>query len=398
MTTQYRIALISAFPPSTKSLNEYGLHLAKGFAAREDVSEVIVLADHLDEPAEELDLGQKVKVQRVWAFNKTRSQTSLISAARAARADSLIFNIQTASFGDREIPAATGLMTPGLLRRLGQHVGLIAHNIIGGVDLDKTILKGQKMRQMAVRTMGSVVTRAMLNASYTTVTLPSFLDILKSAAPRASTHLVPHGTFEGAAAETHAPSKRGLTLNTMGKFGTYKRLDTLLKAFDLVRQNPTYADLRLEIGGGDHPNTPGYMADLAKERADDAGVEFLGYVAEEEVPDFFARARLSVFDYSTTTGSSGVMHQAVSNGAVPIFPMIDDFVDLAKAEGIVGFNYATNDAEDMARALTEALDNPARLDTLAAENFKAAEHTPFADVIDFHMHQIPGFLTLAAAA
>ena len=223
------------------------------------------------------------------------------------------------------------------------------------------------------------------------MTLPSFLDILKASAPRASTHLVPHGTFEGVAEETQPPSKRGLRLNTMGKFGTYKRLDTLLQAFDKVRQNPAYGDLRLEIGGGNHPNTPGYMEGLEAERADDPGVTFLGYVAEEEVPDFFARARLSVFDYSTTTGSSGVMHQAVSNGAVPLFPMIDDFVDLAKAEGIVGFNYATNDADDMARALTQALDDPAHLDTLAAENLKAAEHTPFADVIDFHMQQIPGF-------
>ena len=132
MNTHKSIALITAFPPSTRSLNEYGLHLAKGFAAREDVSEVIVLADQLEEPAAELDLGPKIKVQRVWSFNKTRSQASLISAARAAKADSLIFNIQTASFGDREIPAAMGLMTPGLLRRMSYHVGVIAHNIIGG--------------------------------------------------------------------------------------------------------------------------------------------------------------------------------------------------------------------------------------------------------------------------
>ena len=72
------------------------------------------------------------------------------------------------------------------------------------------------------------------------------------------------------------------------------------------------------------------MAALQTARKDDAGVQFLGYVAEEDVPNFFGRAALSIFDYTTTTGSSGVMHQATSNSCVPVFPLIDDFADLAR--------------------------------------------------------------------
>ena len=383
-STSKRIALVSAFPPAQQSLNEYGLHLAKGFAAREDVAEVIVLADKADGPIAELDLGPKIRVQRVWSFNRPLSQINLIRAARAAKADSVIFNVQTASFGDREIPAALGLMTPAALRLLGSHVGIIAHNLIAGVDLDQTVLKGQRIRQALIRTAGAIVTRAMCAASYITVTLPAFLESLPK---RANARLVPHGTFEGAVAET-TPSQRGLTLNTMGKFGTYKRLETLLEAFDTVRQDPRFADLRLEIGGSDHPATPGYMAALEAERREDAGVAFLGYVAEEEVPNFFGRARLSVFDYSTTTGSSGVMHQATSNGAVPMFPLIDDFADLATSEGIEGHHYAPCDAQSLAKTLLHALENPTELDAMAQNNLAAADHTPFAQVIDFHMAQI----------
>ena len=387
-STPKRIALVSAFPPAQQSLNEYGLHLAKGFAARADVSEVIVFADTADTaggPIEELDLGPKVKVQRVWSFNKPMSQLRLIRAARAAKADSIIFNVQTASFGDREIPAATGLMVPAALRLMGSRVGIIAHNLIAGVDLDQTVLKGQRVRQALIRTAGAVVTRAMCAASYITVTLPAFLESLPK---RANAHLVPHGTFEGAVAETK-PSQRGLTLNTMGKFGTYKRLETVLEAFDIVRQDPRFSSLRLEIGGSDHPATPGYMAALEAERQGDRGTAFLGYVAEDEVPAFFGRARLSVFDYSTTTGSSGVMHQATSNGAVPLFPLIDDFADLAKSEGIEGHHYAPCDAKSLAATLLHALENPTELDAMATNNLAAADHTPFADVIDFHMAQIP---------
>ena len=57
MTQPLRIALVSAFPPGRQTLNEYGLHLAKGFAEREDVSEVIILADRLEQSLPELDLG-----------------------------------------------------------------------------------------------------------------------------------------------------------------------------------------------------------------------------------------------------------------------------------------------------------------------------------------------------
>ena len=38
-----RIALVSAFPPGGKSLNEYGLHLARGLASHPDVAEVAVI-------------------------------------------------------------------------------------------------------------------------------------------------------------------------------------------------------------------------------------------------------------------------------------------------------------------------------------------------------------------
>ena len=91
---------------------------------------------------------------------------------------------------------------------MGQHVGVIAHNLIAGVDLDQTVLKGQRLRQALIRTAGTIVTRALCAASYITVTLPAFLDTLRAAVPRAKSHLVPHGTFEGSVAQP-VPSLRG---------------------------------------------------------------------------------------------------------------------------------------------------------------------------------------------
>ena len=74
----FNLALVSAFPPGKQSLNEYGLHLAKEFAARSDVASVVVIADKLEKYSPELDLGPKVQVERVWSFNRISSAPKIL--------------------------------------------------------------------------------------------------------------------------------------------------------------------------------------------------------------------------------------------------------------------------------------------------------------------------------
>jgi glycosyltransferase involved in cell wall biosynthesis len=383
-----RVALVSAFPPGTLSLNEYGLHFARYLAEHPDVAEVIVFADILPQPLAELDLGPKIKVRRIWRFNAAGTFGSLLRALRKERVDAVIFNLQTATFGDREVPAALGLMLPAFARLLGTPSGIIAHNIIAGVDLEQTILKGQKLRQAVVKTAGALVTAAMMKANYVTTTLQSYVDILAKSYPRADLSLVPHGTFDTTDRPWVQHNQRPKRIATMGKFGTYKRLETLLSAFDILRQDPAYADIQLVIGGTDHPNMAGYMAQLAAARSTDKGVIFHGYVAEDAIPEFFEGALISVFDYESTTGSSGVLHQTASYGAVPVFPHIGDFVDLCRDEGLEGYHYAPGSAIEMAAAMANILKEPAAAEALAQNNRKAALGMPFSDVIAFHMQKI----------
>jgi glycosyltransferase involved in cell wall biosynthesis len=388
MTPLRRIGLVSAFPPGQLSLNEYGLHFARHLAERPDVGEVVVLADILAQGITELDLGPKIRVLRVWRFNGVGAAGAILRTARAERLDGLIFNLQTATFGDREVPAALGLMAPMLARLRGLPSGVIAHNIIAGVDLEQTILKGQPLRQFVVRTAGAFVTRALMTASYVTTTLRTYADILQAAHPRADISLVPHGTFDTTVRPWVSHATRPRRIVTMGKFGTYKRLETLLAAFDLLRADPRNADLQLVIGGTDHPNAPGYMAQLADTRKADPGTLFDGYVAEDDIPTFFEGALISVFDYEATTGSSGVLHQTASYGAVPVFPHIGDFVDLCRDEGLEGYHYGPGSAVEMAAALTRVLDAPTAAEDLARGNRDAAQGMPMSGVVDFHMDRL----------
>jgi len=304
-----------------------------------------------------------------------------------SRTDGVVWNLQMATFGDSEVTAALGLLGPMVARMLGTPSGVIAHNIIEGVDLDQTVLKGQRLRQAVVRLGSRVFTRALLSASYLTVTLRGYHDSLRARHPRASIHLVPHGTFD-TAGDARPLAERARRIVTMGKFGTYKRLETLLAAFDILREMPGNDDLQLVIGGSDHPNTPGYMDQLAKARKGDTGVTFAGYVAEEDIPAFFGDARLSVFDYLATTGSSGVLHQTASYGAVPVFPRIGDFIDICEDEGISGLNYVAQDARDMAEQMHEGSHDIERSQDLVDANRTAALGFPFESVIDFHIRQL----------
>ena len=171
-----KLALVSAFPPGRQSLNEYGLHLARDLAAQSDVSEVVVLADRLAEEVPELALGPKVRVVRCWSFNSVLAGVSILAALKREGVDAALWNVQTATFGDREVPAALGLMAPAYARVLGTPSGVIAHNILAGIDLDSTQLKGKRIRQAVIRSAGSIVTRALLAATYATVTLRSYAD------------------------------------------------------------------------------------------------------------------------------------------------------------------------------------------------------------------------------
>ncbi|MEO0545028.1 MAG: glycosyltransferase [Pseudomonadota bacterium] len=388
MTKGLRIALVTAFPPGKRTLNEYGFHLARAFADHPDVAEVIVLADILPDPEPELELDPAIRVKRVWHFNGVGTPLRLLQSLGAEKPDAVVYNTQTASFGDNELTAALGLLTPVASRLVGWKSGVIAHNIIDGLDLENTILKGQGVRQAVVRLGGTMVTRAMTWASYTTVTLRGYVDTLKNMVPNADVTLVPHGTFEAGNRPWVSQSERPARIVTMGKFGTYKRLETLLSAFDRLRQLPGAPKLELVIGGSDHPNAQGYMEALAQSRSSDRDVRFLGYVAEADVPQFFETARLAIFDYEATTGSSGVLHQAASFGTVPIFPRIGDFVDLCRDENLTGGSFAPRDADGLAQAMHELLTDTAAADRIARSNRSAVAAIPMADIAAWHLGKI----------
>jgi hypothetical protein len=115
-----RVAVVTAFPPSKVTLNEYGYHLVKNFVQNDEVSELILMSDKTNEPKQlDFDKKEKIKVKDCWEFNSYTTFLSVIKAARQEKPDVILFNLQFVKFGDKKIPSALGLLLPMSLRLLG---------------------------------------------------------------------------------------------------------------------------------------------------------------------------------------------------------------------------------------------------------------------------------------
>jgi glycosyltransferase involved in cell wall biosynthesis len=365
------LAVITAFPPAKGSLNEYGFYLINAFARRHDIEKIIVIGDTDNAISAELNLDPKIEVRRVWAFNSIFATPKIIREIRKCKADYALFNLQTASFGDSEIPAALGLLAPMISQKLSVPTGVIMHNLIDAVDLSKTNVAGNKLRQKLISTAGTVINKGLLKAGFVSVTLDSFLDILTTKYKAKNAFLVPHGALATEKREDiPSLSDRPNHIVTMGKFGTYKRLERMISAVQRLNEadyskNP----IKLVVGGSNHPATPGYIETLTAQHQTDPNIIFHGYVAEEDVSAFFKQGKLAVFDYDSTTGSSGVLHQAATYGTPPIYPMLGDFIDVTEREGLCGYHYKPLDEDSLLGAIQSGLSQNEKSQTIAEKNY-----------------------------
>ena len=360
-----KIAIVSALPPSKVTLNEYGYHLVKAFHQVSDDVEVLTFADKVavdDGFAEEFS-----GVERVWSFNSVTTPIKILLSAIKHRPDYILFNAHMASFGTNELSAGSGLATPFLLRLFGFKTSVILHNVLDGIDLDKSSIESP-LRKRIIRFGNKLISKLLLKASYLTVTLADYKSKLSQHGSTEHVYHVPHGLFDNVSTDVKPLVERRRSFITFGKFGTYKRLDNLLCAFKELKEEAGYEDVELHIGGSNHQNAPGYIEAILQNYETVSGVHFHGYVAEEELSAFWASGFCCVFDYSTTTGSSGVLSQIMTHGLLPLFPDIDDFKLLMEEEGVNGAHFVANNIQDLKRQMYEILDHPARFQKIVDKN------------------------------
>ncbi len=384
--------MITAFPPGRNSLNEFGFHFVNHLAANDEVDSVVLFADETDAgpPMTLADPASAAKVEPVvcWKFNALSNPVRLIRAVRKANVDAVIVNLQFATFGDTKVAGGLGLLAPPLLKRFGVPTAVVLHNLVDNVDMEDAGFADSKIMATIMNAAGRFLTHAILRTDYVALTIPRYVELLRDSYGATNALLAPHGSFEEIAEPHFGPPEEGpRKILAFGKWGTYKTVDVLVEAFrQLIDRG--YDDLELVIAGTDSPNSKGYLAGVAAGCEDLDNVVFTGYVEEEDVPVLFGGSAVTAFPYTSTTGSSGVLHQAGSYGRSAVLPAIGDFVEVIEEEGFIGQYFEPGDANSLADALAKLLDDPGLSAEHGERNYLAATGIPMAEVIDWHLMHI----------
>jgi glycosyltransferase involved in cell wall biosynthesis len=158
----------------------------------------------------------------------------------------------------------------------------------------------------------------------------------------------------------------------------------LIEAFKRLSSS-SRQPLELVIAGTDSPNTPGYLDAVRTRYAAVPNIRFTGYVAESAVPQLFGDAAVVVFPYTSTTGSSGVLHQAGSFGKAVVLPQLGDLAELVTEEGYAGEFFEPTSPASLATAIERIVTDPARRQALEMQNYTAAHGLAMADVVDWYI-------------
>jgi glycosyltransferase involved in cell wall biosynthesis len=400
-TPKLRLAIVTTHPPGKGSLNEYAYHFVRFLRQKEEISEVILLPDDLS-PGESYAFEDKpglapVQVVPCWSFGARNNALRIRTAVRQIKPDGVLFNIQFASFGSGKISATLGLSAPSLVKRAGYPTIVLLHNIMETVDLKSAGFAGNPVVESVMRFSGTRVTRLLLSADLVALTIPKYVEILESKYKAPNVVLAPHGAFEDAPQPSFDLPPGPLQIMTFGKFGTYKKVEILIEAFKLL-QDGSRPPLELVVAGTDSPNASGYLEGVRQRYADVPNIRYTGYVAEEDVPRIFGDAAVAVFPYTSTTGSSGVLHQAGDYGKAAVLPHIGDFAEVIAEEGYGGEFFEPGDAQSLAAAIARVIDDPARRRELGTQNWIASRGLPIADVVDWYLLHFETIIKQRAAA
>jgi len=386
LNRKLRIAVVTTHPPSKGTLNEYGFHFVKALRQKPEVEEVILLLEKLpDEQSYSFDdAGAPVSVRQCWRFGAWNNSLRILRAVRDAKPDVVLFNIQFASFGSGKAAAALGLTAPALVKAAGYPTVVLLHNIMETVDLNSAGFADNPLMSTLIRAFGNISTRLLLASDLLALTIPKYVEILEQKYKAKNVILAPHGTFETPPMPDFELRDDPMRIMTFGKFGTYKKVEGLIEATGMLRDNG-HPSVELVVAGSDSPNTPGYLENAARVYSDVGGITYTGYVAEEDVPQLFQDSTVVVFPYTSTTGSSGVLHQAGSYGKAVVLPNIGDLSELIEEEGYIGEYFDPTCSDSLKDAIARVLDNPERRVQMGRQNYLASCGLLIDDVVDWYL-------------
>lgn len=371
-----KICLVTTFPPSTGGLSEYGYHIAQELQHNPYLS-LTVLGDEL--PVDHVEL-EGFSVIRCWSFDDPGSVYRLLKTLHRLKPDVVWFNLLFSTFGRNPLVAFSGLMTPLLARLGGRYTHVTLHHLMDTVELKDVGVRHEGLYRFA----GAVATRMLLLSNSVSVLMPGYRKILNDKYGRDNVHLRAHGIL---ARRPEFPyfSRRGNPhrILAFGKWGTYKRLELMIEAFNLLAEK--MPDAKLVVAGGDHPQAAGYIESVKQQCAENKRIEFRGYVAEDDLAELFQSSTVAVMPYSSSTGCSGVAHLACAYGVPVISADLADFRQMAQGEELAIEFYPPGNAQGLADCLLQFLHDPEKQRRMALQNFSSALRMTMPNVVQKYL-------------
>jgi glycosyltransferase involved in cell wall biosynthesis len=382
-----KVAVVTAFPPSKVTLNEYGYHLVKNFVQKNEVTELVLITDKTTEPKQlDFENSHKISVNECWEFNSYINIFTVVKAVLKEKPDAVLFNLQFVKFGDKKIPAALGLLLPMVLKILGCNTVVLLHNILEQVDLCNAGFASNKIAQKIYNFIGTSLTSCLLKADMVAVTINKYVEVLNAKYKSDNVTLIPHGSFETPQSPNFDLPAGPKKVMAFGKFGTYKKVEILIEAIQKIRETNN-DPIELVIAGTDSPNTPGYLQSVKERYAHVPGITFTGYVEENQVEKIFSESAIVAFPYTSTTGSSGVLHQAGSYGKAVVMPDLGDLALLVKDEGYKGEFFNPGSVLSLANAISSILEDDVYRVRIAMTNYKAACALSMGNIVDMYLNK-----------
>jgi glycosyltransferase involved in cell wall biosynthesis len=208
-------------------------------------------------------------------------------------------------------------MLPKILRLMGFNIITMLHNFLGAINTKKMSINSSLINKKITKLADIFVMRSIVSSNILLTMDKRHYNILTSKYPNVNTIYIPQDLFPKM--PFSIPNPNSNIILTIGYFGTYKKIEVLLKIYDELSQEIN--DLILLIAGRSNFHTPNYMHNLLKNGVfDRKNVKYLGFVHESEIPQLFKNANAVVVTNCTSGGSSGILSLCISNSRPLIAP------------------------------------------------------------------------------
>jgi glycosyltransferase involved in cell wall biosynthesis len=365
------VALVTSHPPTRGHLAEYGEELARAYGRRDDI-DVTVLAQRSDS-APPVEFRRGYEVRRVWDRDSFDGARALLDELLAGDYDAVQFNIHMTYFGDENVHRFIGLVLPALLTNVYDVPVLTTmHDLLEVVEADAVDEDFGLVQQTGAR----LATQLAFMGDASTVTSSEYKQIVDERYYASNVHHVPHGTF--AYADGGLPSLPDtFRVMVFGHLSPTKDIETVVESFASVRE--AVPDAELVVAGGSHPGFPNHRETLEAKYGDRPGIEFLGYIEDDDMDRVWQDASVVVMPYKTCTGVSGVFQLAKSYGTAVVSSDVEGMRTSTVETGGDAAFYAPGDASALADTLLELEADHERLQRLAHANSEAASSYTIGD-------------------